>query len=499
MDQCPTIMIQGTSSSVGKSLLTAALCRIFSRKGLRVAPFKAQNMSLNVHITQDGGEIGVAQAIQASAAGVAPHVSMNPILLKPEGHRNSQVVVEGQVDHYLSSLPYQERKHLLTSVVKRNLDSLRAAYDLVVIEGAGSPAEINLKHHDIVNMFVAKYCRSPVLLVGDIDRGGVFASLIGTLQLLDPEERHLVKGFLINKFRGDVNLLTDGLDFLENYTKKPVLGVIPAITNLAIAEEDSLSLENKATSFSLEQDTLKIAVVRLPRLSNFDEFEDLESHPRIDLIYTCDPNLILDSDLCILPGSKCTMNDLVWLKQRELDSAIKQRMNSSKPTMAICGGYQMLGTVVRDPERIESINQEEEGLGSFPFETRMTHHKHCHRVRAKLHSSFLGIPTMEVSGYEIHCGITDLSGHTAFTIESRGHHGTKIPEGVATETFLGTLIHGLFRNPPFRQALLNHLTKLKGIDPIDSLQQQPDTEINRLADTVEDAVSIPNIEAMIFD
>jgi adenosylcobyric acid synthase len=317
-----TIMVQGTASSVGKSITCAALCRFYRQEGLRVAPFKAQNMALNAYVTPDGGEIGRAQAVQAAAARVVPSVDMNPILLKPEGDARSQVIVLGRAIGSLPADEYHARKHELRAVVRASLDTLRASYDVVVIEGAGSPAEINLKDRDIVNMFVAEIADAPVVLVGDIDRGGVFAAIVGTMVLLEPHERARVRAFLINKFRGDLRLLEPGLRFLEERTGVPVLGVMPYVRDLRVADEDSVALEARRGRRRAGEGEVEIAVVSLPRIANYDDLQPLEHEPGVVVRFVDEPAAIEGADLVVLPGTKSTMADLRWLRARGLASAI---------------------------------------------------------------------------------------------------------------------------------------------------------------------------------
>ena len=345
-----SIMLMGTSSHVGKSILTTALCRIFHQQGKRVVPFKAQNMALNSYVTLDGREMGRAQVAQAEAAGLAPEVDMNPVLLKPTGNAQSQVVIMGEPVGNMSAREYHTGYSLKAwEAVEVSLDRLRAAYDLLVIEGAGSPAEINLKANDIVNMRVAKHLRAPVLLIADIDRGGALASLVGTLELLDAEERALVKGLVINKFRGDVSLLTPALDFLEQKTGKPVLGVIPHIDALGIDEEDSVSLDEQHYGDTAAFDgQLRIAVIRTPKLSNFTDFDALAHEPDVALYYVRTPEELGHPDLILLPGSKNTTEDLLHIRQVGLADAIRTCVTAGTPPFGICGGYQMEHLCARD-------------------------------------------------------------------------------------------------------------------------------------------------------
>ena len=409
-----SIMLMGTSSHVGKSILTTALCRIFHQQGKRVVPFKAQNMALNSYVTLDGREMGRAQVAQAEAAGLAPEVDMNPVLLKPTGNAQSQVVIMGEPVGNMSAREYHTGYSLKAwEAVEVSLDRLRAAYDLLVIEGAGSPAEINLKANDIVNMRVAKHLRAPVLLIADIDRGGALASLVGTLELLDAEERALVKGLVINKFRGDVSLLTPALDFLEQKTGKPVLGVIPHIDALGIDEEDSVSLDEQHYGDTAAFDgQLRIAVIRTPKLSNFTDFDALAHEPDVALYYVRTPEELGHPDLILLPGSKNTTEDLLHIRQVGLADAIRTCVTAGTPLFGICGGYQMLGERISDPLHTESEYDAVEGLGYLPLTTTFAARKHLRQVTADCAAfPFLGenISVHGMRGYEIHMGDTTFA------------------------------------------------------------------------------------------
>ena len=363
-------------------------------------------MALNSYITPDGLEIGRAQAIQAAAAQQAPQVRMNPVLLKPEGEKRCQVVLEGKPLEGMSAARYHEIKPKVRDIVCKNLEQLRYDNDLVLIEGAGSPAEINLKKNDIVNMFIAKAANAPVLIVGDIDRGGVFASFIGTQALLDEEENALVAGFIINKFRGDITLLQDGVDFLEDYTKKKCFGVVPVLPNLRFAEEDSLGLEQRPFWLSTDQNKLNIVILRLPTMANYDEFDALEADPQVHVSYIRRPDEILAADLFILPGSKSTINDLLWLRKEGLEESILIRHRQKKPILAICGGCQMLGAAIDDPDGLDgSIEAHCKGLGIFSFQTYYENKKLCAASRGVLTRDIWGFSKGQIfSGYEIHMG-----------------------------------------------------------------------------------------------
>ena len=505
-------MVQGTTSHAGKSLLATALCRMFARDGLRVVPFKAQNMSLNSFVTPDGGELGRAQAVQAEAARIAPAVEMNPILLKPEGRRRSQVVVMGRSVRSASAREYYQMKQTLWPVVTGALDTLRSRNDMVVIEGAGSPAEINLKEHEIVNMRVARYAGAPVLLVGDIDRGGVFASLVGTMALLDAEDRSLVKGFVINKFRGDPSLLDPGLDLLRQRTGIPVAGVVPYFADLRIPEEDSLGLEPASASSAggggEDEGVLEVAVIRLPHIANFDDFDPLRREPAVRLRYVSRPGGLGTPDLVILPGSKTTVADLEWLHRQGLAEVITARRRTGTPVVGICGGYQMLGRRILDPRGIESERPEAAGLGLLPITTVFVPAKETHQVRARVASGrglLSGCDGLDLTGYEIHMGRTfgddgdsDSACAPPFRIGERSGGPVDAPDGVLDREglTLGTYLHGLFHNHGLRRRLLAYLARRKGtILPAGAIPDL-DEEYDKLADRVRRHVDMDAVYRM---
>lgn len=468
----PVLMIQGTSSNVGKSLLVTGLCRWFSNQGYKVAPFKAQNMALNSSVTPGGEEIGCAQYFQAEAAGVEPVAAMNPILLKPEGESVSQVILFGKVIGSFSFKSYHEMKPELRERIAEALLELRRTHDVVIIEGAGSPAEINLKANDLVNMFVAKACDAPVLLVGDIDRGGVFAALVGTMELLEPDEREHVAGFLINKFRGDPRLLSSGLSMLEVKTGRRVFGVIPYLKNHGLAEEDTLGLELRARRLRRSPDAIDIGILRWPRLSNYDEFNSLEREAGVNLAFIDEPEDIEAADLVILPGSKQTIPDLAWLLAQGRDAALRRRLARGGLVFAVCGGYQMLGRALYDVEGAENPRGTAvQGLGLLPHETHFLGTKVTRQVSARsLQDPWeLGIES-ELQGYEIHVGrISGSSYSPLFALETRDgsrSDGQVSPDGA----LLGTLVHGLFENVDFRLAVLNKLRRRKGLVPLATSQ-----------------------------
>jgi adenosylcobyric acid synthase len=491
-------MIQGTASHVGKSVLVSALCRIFKQDGYRVAPFKAQNMSNNSHVTPDGGEIGRAQAVQAEAAGVDTRVEMNPVLLKPEADHTSQVVLMGKPLRSAKAIDYFSLKTQLWTSVRSSLDTLRNEYDVVVIEGAGSPAEINLKANEIVNMRVALYCDAPVLLCGDIDRGGVFASIVGTMELLEPEERDAIHGFIINKFRGDQNLLTDGLTWLENRTGKPIAGVIHHYNDIHIPEEDSVALDLPNRTPTESQ--IDIAIIQLPHISNFDDFDPLTREKGVNIRYVSDANEIGSPHLIILPGSKTTMLDLSWMERQGINQKIRSLEDKGTPIIGICGGYQMLGNKLYDPNGIESDIKEASGLGILPITTIFEGTKETHRVKAEVignHGLLAeGNPTT-ITGYEIHMGRTygennsipfkiiersdEDSGKDAILDGSINYHGN----------VFGTYIHGLFHNVELRQSILRQVAKINGIElDLSGQQLVLDQEYDKLADWVRSSLDM---------
>ncbi|MCX7780600.1 MAG: cobyric acid synthase, partial [Negativicutes bacterium] len=457
-----SIMLQGTSSHVGKSILTTALCRIFLQDGYKVVPFKAQNMALNSYVTKTGGEMGRAQVAQAEAAGLDPRVEMNPVLLKPTGNSRSQVILLGRPVGNMSAAEYHagySQKAL--GVVRECLDKLSQEFEVLVIEGAGSPAEVNLKANDIVNMRVAKLVNAPVLLIADIDRGGALASVVGTLELLEPDERELIKGIIINKFRGDIKLLEPALEFLERRTGKPIVGVVPHLANLGIDDEDSVSLDEKATT---SKGDIDIAVLRLPKISNFTDFDALEREPDVSVRYVRQGEAIGKPDLIILPGSKNTSEDLLYIKERGYDTEIMRLVDDGVPVIGICGGYQMLGREVRDPHHAESDLDTIAGLGLLETVTTFAAEKITHQVTAACTGhSFLGISYSgdNLTGYEIHMGRTEFLAPTrnAFTITSRSGEKMQVADGVVREDGLvmGTYIHGIFDNDEYRRAVLDAL------------------------------------------
>ena len=495
------IMVQGTASHVGKSVLVSALCRIFRQDGFRVAPFKAQNMSNNSFVTLDGGEIGRAQAVQAQAAGVEAQVEMNPVLLKPEADHLSQVVLMGRPVFSARSRDYYSLKPQLWESVRNSLDTLRGQFDIVVIEGAGSPAEINLKATEIVNMRVALYANAPVLLCGDIDRGGVFAAIVGTLELLEPEEREIVKGLIINKFRGDVSLLTDGLTWLEDRTGIPVMGVVNHFRDIHIPEEDSVALDLPARANG--NAVLDIVVVQVPHISNFDDFDPLARHPGVDLRYVDSPAELGRPDLVIIPGTKTTIPDLAWMERQGLIEAVRESHRRGCALIGICGGYQMLGTEVYDPEGVESSQSEMAGLGLLPMTTVFAGVKETHRIQGRVAQDFgllAGAKGLPIQGYEIHMGRTSGDGLGApFNIEDRSDLAVTGDTGLdgaldRTGWVMGTYIHGLFHNGGLRSAVLHALSRRKGVSlPVSVAAVGLDEEFDKLADWVRGSLNMDSV------
>ena len=491
MRRARCIMVQGTMSGAGKSLLCTALCRIFRQDGLRCAPFKSQNMALNSYVTRQGLEMGRAQVVQAQAAGAEPDVRMNPILLKPCSDVGSQVIVHGEVRGQMPAAQYFRYKKQLVPEILAAYDSLAAEYDVIVIEGAGSPAEINLKADDIVNMGLARMVDAPVLLAGDIDRGGVFAQLYGTVALLDPDERARIKGLVINKFRGDPAILRPGLAPLEEKTGVPVLGVVPYV-RVQIDDEDSLAPRLGQTEACRPIDA---AVVRLPRISNFTDFAPLEQHPLVGVRYVDRPEALGLPDLVILPGTKSTLDDLRWLRGSGLEAAILKLAAAGVPVLGICGGYQMLGRSLSDPDGVEGGKPGAvcRGLGLLPAETVFCAQKTRTRVQGTaLAGPFAGAA---LDGYEIHMGATQVEG-AAFCRLSDGR-----VEGCAAGNVFGTYLHGLFDTGEATARLADALCRQKGLDPAgtaplshEAFQQQ---EFDKLAAAVRGALDMDAVYRMM--
>jgi adenosylcobyric acid synthase len=469
----PTLMVQGTTSDAGKSLLVTALCRWLARRGVRVAPFKPQNMALNSAVTLDGGEIGRAQAVQAQACGLAPHTDMNPVLLKPNTDVGAQVIIHGRAVDNMNACDYHDYKRIARAAVLESFHRLATQYDAVIVEGAGSPAEINLRHNDIANMGFAESVDCPVILVADIDRGGVFAHLVGTLQLLSASERARVAGFVINRFRGDIALLQSGLDWLERYTGKPVLGVLPYLHGLHLEAEDALPRVRHASEAATQG--LRIIVPATSRISNHTDFDPLRLHPQVELCFIGPGETIPSADLIILPGTKCVRADLDWLREHGWETAIHRHLRYGGKVIGICGGYQMLGKRIHDPIGLEGDAGSSEGLALLDVETTLEHEKQLRNVSGRL--AFAEAP---VSGYEIHAGVT----HGA-ALSQPAVHLSQGPDGAISDDgqILGTYLHGLFESPQACAALLawSGLSEVRTID-YTALRE---AAIERLADAVE--------------
>jgi adenosylcobyric acid synthase len=500
-------MVQGTGSGAGKSLIVAALCRIFRDKGINVAPFKAQNMALNSAITRDGGEMGRAQVLQAEAARVEPTVDMNPILLKASGEMGSQVIIHGKIHASMKAREYYAFKQTAWESVKESFDRLSKRYELIVLEGAGSPAEINLMDVDIVNMAAAKYAKAPVLLVGDIEKGGVFASLFGTVKLLGRQSRH-IKGFIINKFRGDPAILKRGLDMIYEKTGKPVIGVLPYIYDIGLPEEDGLALQkvSKSGSQVSDFDTIKVVVIRLKYMSNFTDFDPLQIEPDVELVYSTNPTDIEHADLVVIPGSKNTVKDLLWLKEHGLDTLIKRAHAKGIQIIGLCGGYQMLGKKIFDPYAVESSKKKVDGLGLLDIETTFERKKTTCQVEAEcLLPGMCPSGTLPLLGYEIHMGeskgdigvfkIKRLSSDT----ERQTLNAERILDGSQKENCLGTYIHGIFENDLFRRSILNMIRKRKGLTPLNDICSYSgikEKALNTLAGIVSEYADMEFIERL---
>jgi len=471
-----SLMVMGTTSDSGKSTIVAALCRWLHRQGVSVAPFKPQNMALNSAVTEDGGEIGRSTALQALACGIEPHSDMNPVLLKPQTDRGAQVILRGQVYGNMDAVDYHGFKKEARKSVMAAWEALKARYDVIIVEGAGSPAEVNLRENDIANMGFAEAADLPVLLVGDIDRGGVFAQLVGTLQLLSQSERDRVTGLLINRFRGDPALLEDGLKWLEDYTGKPVVGVFPYLQGLILDAEDSVGL----TGTEADEDALKVVVPALPRMSNHNDFDPLRLHPKVDLQFIGPDQPKPGADLIILPGSKSTRADREWLRAQGWDEHIQRHLRYGGKVLGICGGFQMLGRTIADPEGIEGEPGETDGLNLLDLETRLVEGKQLRRVTGGFAES--GTP---MSGYEIHNGVTTGSAleRPLVSLEGRPDGAVSLDEAIA-----GCYIHGVFDDAKACDTLLIW-AGLQNDQATNDYQQHRLAELDRLADAVTEHIS----------
>ena len=466
------LLVAGTTSDAGKSVLTTGICRWLRRNGVSVAPFKAQNMSNNSMVTSDGAEIGRAQWIQAVAAGAEPEAAMNPVLLKPGSDRRSHVLLMGQPYGELDASSFSGARPVLAETAYAAFDDLAGRYDVVVCEGAGSPTEINLREHDFVNMGLAQHGQVPTVVVGDIDRGGVFAAMYGTLKLMPEPDQALVKGFVVNTFRGDESLLAPGLRMIEEATQRPVLGVVPWLPGLWLDSEDALDLEGRRARDATGE-VLRVAVVRFPRISNFTDVDALAVEPNVDVRFVDGPDAVHEADLVVLPGSRATLDDLAWLRERGLEGALVERHRGGEPILGICGGFQMLGEHLADPESVESGSAASAvGLGVLPVRTRFAREKSLGRPRG----SALG---EEVSGYEVHHGEVTVRGGEPFL------------GGCRDGASWGTLWHGVLENDGFRRAFLTqvavdaHRTGWE-VHEDTEFGRRRDQRIEALADAVEE-------------
>ena len=466
-----TLMVQGTTSDAGKSTVVAALCRLLVRRGVRVAPFKPQNMALNSAVTRDGGEIGRAQALQAIAAGIEPHTDMNPVLLKPSSDIGAQVIIHGKVRADMNARDYHQYKPVAMGAVLESHARLLAQYETVIVEGAGSPAEINLRDRDIANMGFAEAVDCPVILVADIDRGGVFAHLVGTLSCLSQSERDRVIGFVINRFRGDIKLLEPGLEWLEQQTGKPVLAVLPYLHGLFLDAEDAVQ------AAQVNKGAFRVVVPSLPRMSNHTDFDALRAHPDVDLRFVRQGEAIPGADLIILPGSKNTRGDLAWLEAQGWPEQIARHLRYGGKVIGVCGGFQMLGRTVSDPHGVEGVPGISAGLGVLEIDTELTREKQLTRVDGVCAFNTSG---GQVSGYEIHMGVSHGAAMEApaFSIDGRAE-GAMSGDG----QILGTYLHGLFDHPEACSALLKWAGSRS--EHIVDTAQLREASLERIADSVE--------------
>ena len=476
-----TLMVQGTTSDAGKSLMVTALCRWLKRQGVRVAPFKPQNMALNSAVTADGGEIGRAQAVQAAACGIEPHTDMNPVLLKPNSDRGAQIIIQGHAVSTLDAAAYQDYKRIAMRAVLESHARLAAQYDVVICEGAGSPAEINLRQNDIANMGFAETVDCPVILVADIDRGGVFAHVVGTLALLSESERARVRGFVINRFRGDLALLQSGLTWLEQATGKPVLGVLPYLHGLHLDAEDALPARQP------EREGFRVVVPALPRISNHTDFDALRLHPGIDLRFIGPGEQPPGADWVCLPGSKSVRDDLAWLRQQAWEPYLLRHLRYGGRILGLCGGFQMLGRSVVDPHGLEGSPGSSAGLGLLEVDTVLEADKRLRRVHGRL---AWGDAT--VSGYEIHAGVTTGPGlQRPVAILEQGLDGAQSPDGQV----MGTYVHGILDQPEARDAILAW-AGYAGMQAPD-IAARRETDLERLADAVEAHLDVQSLIALL--
>ena len=512
------LMILGTASHVGKSIITAGLGRVFAEEGYRVAPFKAQNMSLNSAATPDGGEIGRAQALQAEACHAIPRVEMNPVLLKPSTDTGAQVILLGKIWGQVTAWDYHTRRvEQLFPEVLDAYQRLAKDHDLILLEGAGSPAEINLREHDIVNMRMAHAADAACLLVGDIDRGGVFASLFGTLELLESEDRARIRGFVINKFRGDEALLRPGVTAMEHRLHLPCVGIVPHLPDLGLDEEDGVALEDRASAArrwkNLESGParlLRIGVIVLPHMANFTDFDALALEPSVSLAFLEHPEEMTAADLLVLPGSKQTLDDLEWLEHRGFARELRQLYEKGTPVIGVCGGFQMLGSSIEDPHGIENRGESSirKGLGFLPVRTVLHTEKTVRRVQGCMRSEFLGFsprPETHFQGYEIHVGETfyEPGSRPLANIVRQGISGS-VPDGAvsASGRVLGTYVHGFFDNDDLRHSFLAALRSAVDLAPADNwanIVTEREARINRLADHLRKSLRMNLIRSWIVD
>jgi adenosylcobyric acid synthase len=497
------VMFCGTASDVGKSIITSGFCRCLVKRGMAVAPFKSQNMSLNSYVTPEGGEIGRAQAVQAQACDINPHTDMNPVLLKPNSDIGSQVVVQGRSVGNMSISEYDAYKPTAFEKILESFDRLRQAYEFIVIEGAGSISEINLKKNDIANLKIATMARCPVILVADIDRGGVFAQIIGTIELLEPLERSYIKGIIINKFRGDIDILKPGIDFIEQRTGVPVLGVLPWFADISLPAEDSVALGQRSKVISIMTGLKKIhiGVIKLPRIANFTDFDPLQNEPDVHLSYVEMPNQLHGLDILIIPGSKSTIADLYFLMERGLYDEIRDFKGH---IAGICGGFQMLGTAVLDPNAVESAIKEAQGLNLLPSTTVLLMGKETHQALTYLDEAGLTVaPECNgvMTGYEIHMGLTTLDkGLRPFSrIFRRGDTSVSVEDGAVSHDgrIFGTYLHGIFENSRFLEIYLNRIRLEKGMPLRRGAQKQPQHDpFDQLAEQFEKHLDLPRMLAI---
>ncbi len=478
-----TLMVQGTTSDAGKSTLVAALCRWLHRQGVAVVPFKPQNMALNSAVTVDGGEIGRAQAVQAQACGLPAHTDMNPVLLKPNSDTGAQVIIHGRAVTSMEAAAYHDYKKVAMQAVLQSHARLSSAYQVVMVEGAGSPAEINLRAGDIANMGFAEAVNCPVILIADIDRGGVFAHLVGTLELLSESEQARVKGFVINRFRGALSLLQPGLDWLEQRTGKPVLGVLPYVTDLHLEAEDAIDTRQIAKA----EQVLKVVVPVLPRISNHTDFDPLRLHPQVDLHFIGPGQAIPPADLIILPGSKSVRSDLAFLRRNGWEEAVQRHLRYGGKLLGVCGGLQMLGSQLHDPLGLEGAAGSSPGLDLLEFDTVLAEHKQLRNVQGRL-----CLEEAAISGYEIHAGISSGPAleRPAVQLDDGRRDGVRSDDG----QIIGTYLHGLFESPASSSALLRW-AGLKDVQEVDyhALRER---DLERLADLVEQHLDTAKLRGM---